>query len=106
MAQVLWGSIVFEENRMPHSPSEKKRALTRVRRIKGQLSALETALDEGADCGPVLQQIAAVRGAVNGLMRQVLESHIQETLGVPGVSDAVRRQSLDELNDLLRTYLK
>ncbi|MFK8002504.1 MAG: metal/formaldehyde-sensitive transcriptional repressor [Polyangiales bacterium] len=91
---------------MPHSPSEKKRVLTRVRRIKGQLVALETALEAGADCGPVLQQIAAVRGATNGLMRQVLESHIQETLGVPDVTDAERRQSIDQLNDLLRTYLK
>jgi DNA-binding FrmR family transcriptional regulator len=80
--------------------------LIRVRRIKGQLGALETALESGADCGPVLQQIAAVRGAVNGLMRQVLESHIQETLGAPDVTDSQRRQSVDQLNELLRTYLK
>ena len=53
---------------MPHSPADKKKALTRVRRIRGQLDALERALEDGADCAPVLQQLAAVRGAVNGLM--------------------------------------
>jgi DNA-binding FrmR family transcriptional regulator len=60
---------------MPHTPEEKKRVLARVRRIRGQLDALETALVEGAQCAPVLQQIAALRGAVNGLMAGVLESH-------------------------------
>ncbi|MFP3344786.1 metal-sensing transcriptional repressor, partial [Halomonas sp. SIMBA_159] len=63
---------------MPHSPEEKKRVLTRVRRIRGQCDGLERALEAGADCGPVLQQIAALRGAVNGLMSEVLEAHIRE----------------------------
>ena len=59
---------------MPHSPHEKKRVLTRVRRIRGQAEALERALQAGADCGAVLQQIAAIRGAVNGLMSEVMEA--------------------------------
>ena len=53
---------------MPHSPAEKKAALTRVRKIKGQILALETALENENECGQVLQQIAAIRGAINGLM--------------------------------------
>ena len=59
---------------MPHSPADKKKALTRVRRIKGQAEALERALESGADCAPVLQQLAALRGAVNGLMAEVMEA--------------------------------
>ena len=61
---------------MPHTPHEKKRVLARVRRIKGQLTALETALESDAQCTAVLQQIAAVRGAVGGLMMEVLEAHL------------------------------
>ena len=53
---------------MPHTAAEKKRVLTRVRRIQGQCSALTQALEAGAECAPVLQQIAAIRGAVAGLM--------------------------------------
>jgi len=91
---------------MPHSPEEKKRALTRVRRIRGQCDALERALESGADCGPVLQQIAALRGAVNGLMSEVLESHIREDFSQPAQSDTQRAARVQELLGLVRSYLK
>ena len=91
---------------MPHSPEEKKRAMTRVRRIRGQLDALERALEEGSECGPVLQQIAAIRGAVNGLMAGVLESHLRE--GFADVSGATQAQqaSIDDVVSLVRSYLR
>lgn len=91
---------------MPHTPEEKKRVLARVRRVRGQLDALETALQQGAECGPVLQQIAAMRGAVNGLMAGVLESHLREEF--TGMADATeaQRSSIDEVIAMVRTYLK
>ena len=58
---------------MSHTQKEKKALLNRVRRLRGQLDGLERALEEEQGCYEVLQQIAAVRGAVNGLMGQVLE---------------------------------
>jgi DNA-binding FrmR family transcriptional regulator len=88
---------------MPHSPKEKKRVLARVRRVRGQLDALERALEDGADCGPVLQQIAAVRGAVNGLMAGVLESHLRETFAAPA---AAPPEAVDEVLTLVRSYLR
>ncbi|KLI99889.1 formaldehyde-responsive transcriptional repressor FrmR [Luteimonas sp. FCS-9] len=89
---------------MPHSPQEKKRVLARVRRMRGQLDALERALEAGADCAPVLQQLAAVRGAVNGLMAGVLESHLREELAE---ASADRRQaSIDDAIALVRSYLR
>ncbi|MGA9221064.1 MAG: DNA-binding transcriptional repressor FrmR [Pseudomonas sp.] len=91
---------------MPHSPAEKKRVLGRVRRVRGQLDALEAALEKGAECGPVLQQIAAIRGAVNGLMAGVLESHLREEFtNLVDTTDA-QRSSIDEVVSLVRTYLK
>ena len=59
---------------MPHSPEEKKQALVRVRRIKGQIAALEQAIENEAECSSLLQQLASVRGAVKGLMTVVLEN--------------------------------
>ena len=91
---------------MPHSPHEKKRVLTRVRRIRGQAEALERALQAGADCGAVLQQIAAISGAVNGLMSEVMEAHIREEFGQPAASDQQRRARVDEMTGLVRSYLK
>lgn len=91
---------------MPHSPAEKKRALTRVRRIRGQCDALERALEAGTDCGPVLQQLAAIRGAVNGLMSEVLESHLREEFGQVDASPKRRQAGIDEAVALVRSYLK
>ena len=91
---------------MPHSPHEKKRVLTRVRRIKGQADALERALEADADCGAVLQQIAAIRGAVNGLMSEVLEAHVREEFGHAARSDTEREARVLELAGLVRSYLK
>ena len=91
---------------MPHSPTEKKKAMARVRRIRGQLDALERALAEGADCAPVLQQLAAVRGAVNGLMSEVLESHLREEFAPPGASPRQRQEGIDAAVALVRSYLK
>ena len=45
---------------MPHSPQDRKRAITRLRRIRGQAEALERSIAQGACCGPVLQQLAAI----------------------------------------------
>ena len=91
---------------MPHSPEEKKKVLARIRRIRGQCEGLERALDAGADCGPVLQQIAAIRGAVNGLMSEVLESHIREQFGTPADDQAERNARVAEMTGLTRSYLK
>ena len=65
---------------MAHTQRDKKPLLARVRRIKGQAAAIERALEEGEDCLAVLQQIAAIRGAVKGLMAEVLEGHLREHL--------------------------
>ena len=91
---------------MPHSPEEKKKVLARVRRIRGQCDALDRALESGADCAPVLQQIAAIRGAVNGLMSEVLESHLREQFGQPATDADDRQQRVAEMTGLIRSYLK
>ncbi len=91
---------------MPHSPADKKKALTRVRRIRGQLDALERSLEAGSDCAPVLQQLAAVRGAVNGLMSEVLESHLREEFGQASKSRGRGGDGIDAVVALVRSYLK
>ena len=88
---------------MPNRPEDKKRIMTRVRRIKGQCEALERALDESMPCSAILQQIAAVRGGVNGLMAEVLETHIQDEFGGETAAD---REKTADLMSLVRSYLK
>lgn len=92
---------------MSHTVQEKPRLLARVRRIRGQVEALERALDADQGCAEVLHQIAAIRGAVGGLMAEVLEGHIRSHIADPAItSDAERQQGADELVAVLRTYIK
>lgn len=91
---------------MPHTIKSKKQLLTRVRRIKGQTEALEKALEQETDCTAVLQQIAAIRGAVNGLMAEVLEGHIREHLGADDIPPQQRSEDLEQVVAALRSYLK
>lgn len=91
---------------MGHTLRGKKPLLTRVRRIKGQAEALEKALEAGTECAAVLQQIAAIRGAVNGLMTEVLEGHLREHLGADDVPPKQRGEDLEQVIGVLRSYLK
>ncbi|TBU89530.1 metal/formaldehyde-sensitive transcriptional repressor [Stutzerimonas kirkiae] len=91
---------------MAHTLKGKKQLLTRIRRIKGQAGALEAALEQEVECLAVLQQIAAIRGAVNGLMAEVMEGHIREHLGAERLSAEERQADADQIAVLLRSYLK
>ena len=91
---------------MPHTIKSKKPLITRVRRIKGQVEALEKALKQETDCSAVLQQIAAIRGAVNGLMLEVLEGHLRDHLGTNVIPEEQRREDLEQVVGVLRSYLK
>ncbi|ANG62943.1 hypothetical protein A8C75_10895 [Marinobacterium aestuarii] len=91
---------------MGHTSKDSKQLLTRIRRIKGQAGALEKALEEDSDCSAILQQIAAIRGAVNGLMAQVLEGHIREHLGADDITPQERAEDVDQVVAALRSYLK
>ena len=92
---------------MAHTLREKEKLRLRVRRICGQIDAVERALDEEKDCGDVLQLISAARGAMNGLMAELLEDHVRfhviDPARKPTSAQAV---AADELMEIVRSYLK
>ena len=77
-----------------------------MRRIAGQVAALERALESEAECAGVLQQIAAIRGATNGLRAEVLEGHVREHLGDPSHSPETREADMDLVIDAVRRYIR
>jgi len=91
---------------MSHTIEGKKKLLTRVRKIKGQSIALENTLEGEPDCMSVLQQIAAIKGAVNGLMKEVLERHLREHLGVNDITQQQREDEVEQVILILKSYLK
>lgn len=91
---------------MSHTLKDQNKLLARVRRIKGQTESLEKALESGAECLKVLQQVAAVRGAINGLMSELLEGHIREHLMNESSTPDERDSDLEEIVAVIRSYMK
>jgi DNA-binding FrmR family transcriptional regulator len=88
-----------------HTKTEKAKLLARVRRVRGQIEALERALDDEMGCATVLHLIVAARGAMNGLMTEVIEDHIRLHVAEP-TKDAERSRGADELIEAVQAYLK
>ena len=89
-----------------HTKRDKKKLLDRVARIRGQVDAINRALEqEDEDCSKVLNTIAACRGAMTGLMAEVLEGHIHAHVVQPQAQSERHEAALD-LVDVLRSYLK
>jgi len=84
---------------------EKVKLLQRVRKLRGQLDAVERAITAGNDCGDQLMLLAAVRGGINGLMAEVLEDHIRFHL-TAGSKEQIAPELAEDLIDLVRAYLK
>lgn len=92
---------------MAHTIREKQKLLNRVRRIRGQVDAIEKGLEGAADCSAMLQMIAACRGAINGLMSEVVEAHVREHVIDPARRPSAQQiDAAEELIDVLRSYLR
>ena len=92
---------------MAHTATDKEKLLIRVRRIRGQVEAVERALKEERECADVLQLVAACRGALNGLMAELVEGHIWfQVLDPERAKDSPQAAAAEELIDIVRAYLK
>ncbi len=92
---------------MTHTVQDKAKLLARVRRMKGQMEAIERALENEAGCGQVLHLVAGVRGALAGLMAEVVEDHVRTHLVDPAKHPgALDTEAAEQLLDVVRAYLK
>ena len=87
---------------MSHTLRDKQKLLNRVRRIRGQVEAIERALEAEASCAYVMQQLTSCRGAINGLLGVVVEYHIKTHFGdSPGSAEAS-----EHLLEVVHSYFK
>jgi len=92
---------------MAHTVRDKEKLVLRVRRIRGQIEALERALTTEQECSDVLQLITAARGALNGLMAELVEDHVRFHVVDPKQKPSSEQAlAVDELVDIIRAYLK
>ena len=92
---------------MSHTKKDKENLLARTRRIRGQIEAIERALEEEEECASILQQIAACRGAINGLMGELMEGEVRDHVLSPNAKPGSdRARAAEQLIRVLRMYLK
>jgi len=98
-------TLYMEHAAVSHTKTEKDKLLNRVRRVRGQIEAVERALEGEKGCATVLHLIVAARGAMNGLMTEVIEDHIRLHVVDPA-KDADRSRGAEELIEAVQAYLK
>jgi FrmR/RcnR family transcriptional regulator, repressor of frmRAB operon len=90
-----------------HTVEDKHKLVRRVRRIRGQVEAIERSLLEDKACGDVLQLITATRGAMNGLMAELLEDHVRFHLLDPARKPTSEQTTAaSDLIGIVRSYLR
>lgn len=87
---------------MSHTIHEKTKLLNRVRRIRGQVEAIERALEAEVGCTEVMRQITSCRGAINGLLVEVIEDHIHIHFG----HNPETNEASQQLIDVVHSYFK
>jgi DNA-binding FrmR family transcriptional regulator len=92
---------------MTHTVREKQKLLARVRRIRGQVEGIERALNGEAGCDQIMHLIAGVRGAIAGLMAEVVEDHVQAHLvDIEKYPGALNSDAAEQLLEVVRAYMK
>jgi DNA-binding FrmR family transcriptional regulator len=90
-----------------HVAREKAKLLNRLKRLRGQIEAIERAVDADNECAAVLQQATACRGALDGFIAEVIEDHIREHMVNPKDSrESPQAAAAEELIDIVHRYLK
>jgi DNA-binding FrmR family transcriptional regulator len=89
-----------------HIVADRQKLLDRVRRIAGQVGAVEKQLLGEAGCSETLQLVASVRGAVGSLMEELIEQHMRDHVARPGLTDEERQAASEEMLALIRRYGK
>lgn len=90
---------------MSHTIRDKEKLIARIRRLKGQMEAVERGLEADKPCGEILQLLASVRGALSGLTGEIMQDHLHEHV-VHAENDIEREKAANELAQVLKTYIR
>jgi len=90
---------------MSHTQHNKKKLIARINRLKGQMDAVERALEAEKPCCEILQLLSSIRGALNGLTGEVLDDHLHEHV-LHAADEKARSEAVEEISEVLRTYVR
>jgi FrmR/RcnR family transcriptional regulator, repressor of frmRAB operon len=104
---ILYRGILSNGAVMGHVAKEKIKLLNRIKRMRGQLEAIERAVEADNECAAVLQQATACRGALDGFIAEVIEDHIREHMVDPQAGrESPQALAAEELIEIVHQYLK
>jgi len=86
-------------------PETQEQARKRIRRIAGQVAGIERMIDGDRYCVDVLLQVAAVRAALDGLGKHLLNAHV-ETCVVDAIESGRRRDRKEKIAELMEVFSK
>ena len=96
---------VYGQEAMQYTDKEKRKLVNRLSRIRGQVEAMQTALEDDARCTALLQQATACRGALDGFIGTVIEHHIRQHIVDPKQQETDRAHAAEELIGVVHSYL-
>jgi len=92
---------------LSHITGAQKELVARINRIQGQLDAIREAVQEEEECATLLQQVAACRGGINGLMAEIIEREIKCHVLPPNTrANSPEANAADEVIEMVRRYIK
>lgn len=94
------------KDKLPEISKEKQKLLSRIKRLGGQIDAVQRSVLEGDECADILMLLAAIRGGVNSLMAEILEDHIRLHITHPDRGTESSEELTEDLIGLVRAYLK
>jgi len=94
------------QDKIPEISREKQKLLSRIKRLGGQIGAVERSVTSGDECADILMLLAAIRGGVNSLMAEILEDHIRLHITHPTRTVESPKELTEDLIALVRAYLK
>ena len=94
------------KDKIPELSREKQKLFSRIKRLQGQVEAVERALSAGDECADILMLLAAIRGGINSLMAEFLEDHIRLHMMHPTHRTESPEELTEDLVSLVRAYLK
>lgn len=89
------------ERKSHHSDKLKANLVTRLNRIEGQIRGVKGLIEKDTYCDDVLNQIAAIQSALNGVGKLLLEGHMKSC-----VVEKIQAGDKDIINELMVTVNK
>lgn len=99
-------NTLSNSNIAPHVHNEEslRQIINRLSRIEGHVRGIKTMVNEHRPCPEVLNQIAAVKGAISSVAKIILEEHLEECL-IRAVDQGNLEAEIQELKNALNRFL-